>query len=380
MFFLVTRLSKSMKKHNKNIRVSTVWAIAFIVVCAWGGSVHAWNPFDCFKCPVAAAPATRVEDIKNSSDPEYHEGVVWAAISLPSLKDQDEYAIPDDDAVGRYLLFGIYDGHGKYDRSGGWGENKGKQVAQYVKRRMCDLCCGYLCEHSDDDMRDLLNMFHLMHGQINAEIISQPGLDTAGSTATTVLIDRKLRTITIAHTGDSLCIIWDRDKKVQYATLAHTPECDEELVRVYRAGGCVTKAAGSWRVNGLLEMTRSFGDAQITCEQARDLFLARQKDLGEGARRGMLIPIEYETQDISSVSDGTPIVSSEPDVTTIPFPDGGKIVLASDGLWNTVNAETIAEIANESGIEHVAYDLREEAASCGVRDDVSVIAIFLPHT
>jgi serine/threonine protein phosphatase PrpC len=124
-------------------------------------------------------------------------------------------------------------------------------------------------------------------------------------------------------------------------------------------------------------MTRSFGDAQITCVQAQDLFLARRKKLGKNATRDMLIPVDYD-RDIS-VSDGTPIVSSEPDVTTIPFPDGGKIVLASDGLWGTVNAETIAEIANESRIEHVAYDLCEEAARGGkVHDDVSVIAIFLP--
>ena len=77
-------------------------------------------------------------------------------------------------------------------------------------------------------------------------------------------------------------------------------------------------------------------------------------------------------------------LSAEPDISHFEVsPDDRLVLLASDGLWDVLNPRTACEIAMRSRREGrsatkdiVAWAI-EEMPACGVRDNITVIAIFL---
>lgn len=81
-----------------------------------------------------------------------------------------------------------------------------------------------------------------------------------GTTATiVVLADKNLH---VAHVGDSRAILCRRDRVVRLCE-DHRLSRADELERIERCGGVILKVSGSLRVNGVLSVSRSIGDASL---------------------------------------------------------------------------------------------------------------------
>jgi protein phosphatase len=69
----------------------------------------------------------------------------------------------------------------------------------------------------------------------------------------------------------------------------------------------------------------------------------------------------------------------EPDIFTAPLPQGGQLLLCSDGLWGLVTKENILELVNSSAsIQMACQRLIEAANAAGGPDNISAILIKLP--
>lgn len=68
----------------------------------------------------------------------------------------------------------------------------------------------------------------------------------------------------------------------------------------------------------------------------------------------------------------------EADIFTIPFPQGGSLMLCSDGLWGVVNEKDIVRIVNEApNLHRACQSLVEAANAAGGPDNITVALINL---
>jgi serine/threonine protein phosphatase PrpC len=66
-----------------------------------------------------------------------------------------------------------------------------------------------------------------------------------------------------------MCLV--KNNRIHFLTDTHKPSMESERARIEQAGGFVTCASGTWRVNDTLAVSRSFGDCSfqasgLTCE------------------------------------------------------------------------------------------------------------------
>lgn len=72
-------------------------------------------------------------------------------------------------------------------------------------------------------------------------------------------------------------------------------------------------------------------------------------------------------------------VSAEPDLTTAPIPQGGFLMVCSDGLWGVVpEADLCRLIINAPNLYHACSDLVEAANAAGGPDNISVVLVRMP--
>lgn len=68
----------------------------------------------------------------------------------------------------------------------------------------------------------------------------------------------------------------------------------------------------------------------------------------------------------------------EPDVTTVPFPVGGYLLLCSDGLWGVVPEDEMRRIIYEAPtIQRACYNLVAAANEAGGPDNISAVLVQL---
>jgi hypothetical protein len=78
---------------------------------------------------------------------------------------------------------------------------------------------------------------------------------------------------------------------------------------------------------------------------------------------------------------GSPAVICEPECTRLSLPPGGgRLILASDGLWNAMNDGEVAEIAGEATTASEAAEalVRRAVVVRGLHDDITVLVVDLP--
>lgn len=166
----------------------------------------------------------------------------------------------------------------------------------------------------------------------------------SGCTLTVVLYFRAERRLVSANVGDSRAIALVREAIVPLST-DHWPNVDEERVRIESSGGFVS-FAGLWRVVGQLAVSRSIGDQHLR---------------------------QY--------------VSAEPSIvhTAVPLDDDdrGLLVVASDGVWETMTNRDVARFASERRLS-AATDLRAlaqrllvESYVRGSQDNLAAILVAL---
>ncbi|GAB2214309.1 hypothetical protein Droror1_Dr00018651 [Drosera rotundifolia] len=182
-------------------------------------------------------------------------------------------------------FYGVYDGHSGRLAADFAAENLHKNVMKMVEK-----CCG------DEDKIEAVKAGYL---KTDEEFLKQ-GVGS-GACCVTALIDGK--GMIISNLGDCRAVL-SRGGVAEALTKDHRADREDERKRVEDKGGYVGIHGGTWRVQGILSVSRSIGDAHL-----KDWIVA-----------------EPETRTISLTSD-------------MEF-----LVLASDGLWDKVSNQEAIDI------------------------------------
>ncbi|XP_031376416.1 probable protein phosphatase 2C 59 [Punica granatum] len=220
----------------------------------------------------------------------------------------------DGEIVG---LFGVFDGHG------------GARAAEYVKQNLF----SNLIKHPKF-ITDTKSAIADAYNHTDTEFLKSENNQNrdAGSTASTAILvgDRLL----VANVGDSRAVIC-RGGKAFAVSRDHKPDQTDERQRIEDAGGFVMWA-GTWRVGGVLAVSRAFGDRLLK---------------------------QYVVAD--------PEIQEEKVDSTLEF-----LILASDGLWDVVtNEEAVAMIKPIQDPEEAAKQLLQEAYQRGSADNITCVVV-----
>lgn len=214
-------------------------------------------------------------------------------------------------------LFGVFDGHG------------GARAAEYVKHNLFT----NLLIHPKF-ISDTKSAIAETYSHTDTEFLNSENNQTkdAGSTASTAIIvgNRLL----VANVGDSRAVIC-RGGHAYAVSRDHKPDQSDERQRIEDAGGFVMWA-GTWRVGGVLAVSRAFGDKFL--------------------KRFVVADPEIQEERIDE---------------SLEF-----LILASDGLWDVVtNEEAVAMIKPIQNTEDAAKTLMQEASQRGSADNITVVVV-----
>ncbi|KAK9099881.1 hypothetical protein Scep_023311 [Stephania cephalantha] len=220
----------------------------------------------------------------------------------------------DGEIVG---LFGVFDGHG------------GARAAEYVKQNLF----SNLIRHPKF-ISDTKSAIADAYNQTDSEFLKLENNFNrdAGSTASTAILvgDRLL----VANVGDSRAVIC-RGGNAKAVSRDHKPDQSDERQRIEDAGGFVMWA-GTWRVGGVLAVSRAFGDRLLK---------------------------QYVVAD--------PEIKEEVIDSSLEF-----LILASDGLWDVVtNEEAVSMIKPIEDPEQAAKRLMQEAYERGSADNITCVVV-----
>ncbi|XP_059304649.1 probable protein phosphatase 2C 76 isoform X1 [Lycium ferocissimum] len=235
---------------------------------------------------------------------------------------EDFYDIKTSKVDGQIVcLFGIFDGHG------------GSRAAEFLKGNLFQ----NLMKHPEFSTNTKLAISET-YQQTDMDFLDSEK-DTFrddGSTASTaVLVGNHLY---VANVGDSRTIISKSGKAIALSE-DHKPNRTDERRRIESAGG-VVMWAGTWRVGGVLAMSRAFGNRML--------------------KQFVVAEPEIQDQEIDEELE--------------------LLVLASDGLWDVVpNEDAISLAQAEEEPEAAARKLTETAFTRGSADNITCIVVKFHH-
>eukprot|EP00270_Netrium_digitus_P019242 TRINITY_DN755_c0_g1_i4.p1 TRINITY_DN755_c0_g1~~TRINITY_DN755_c0_g1_i4.p1 ORF type:complete len:327 (+),score=71.77 TRINITY_DN755_c0_g1_i4:182-1162(+) len=218
-------------------------------------------------------------------------------------------------------LFGVFDGHG------------GSRAAEYVKEHLFN----NLIKHPkfiSDTPSAIAETFQ----QTDSDLLqkeSEQSRDVGSTASTAVLMGNRLL---VANVGDSRTIMC-KGGTASPMSRDHKPNRSDERERIEQAGGAVLWA-GTWRVGGVLAVSRAFGDKQL--------------------KR---------------------FVVAEPEIKEVQLhKDDEFLVMASDGLWDVIKEqEAVALIRGVKSTSTAAKQLVEEAFRRGSADNITCVVVRFNH-
>jgi len=241
--------------------------------------------------------------------------------------------------------FAIYDGHG------------GRQCVDYVTQTLHDNLLQELQKASQTVPDAFIRAFNTTDRNMQAS-----GMNTSGCTACCCLLqeEKASRAIYTAHLGDARAVICRGGLAVRLTSMSdHKATDPTEAKRVIEAGGTIFNE----RVNGMLAISRAFGDHQL---------------------KAPALPND--------------VVSNVPDITSTELTDQDMfVIVACDGLWDVVEDQESVNLVLEgirelmallpntgqdnlthrrSMAEVLARMLVEEALARGTSDNVTCLMIF----
>lgn len=241
--------------------------------------------------------------------------------------------------------FAIYDGHG------------GRQCVDYVTELLHDNLLAEIQKAPSNVPDAFIRAFNTTDRNMQAS-----GINTSGCTACCCLLqeEKASRAIYTAHLGDARAVICRGGLAVRLTSMSdHKATDPTETKRVIEAGGTIFNE----RVNGMLAISRAFGDHQL---------------------KAPALPND--------------VVSNIPDITSTELTDQDMfVIVACDGLWDVVEDQESVNLVLEgirelmallpntgqdslthrrSMAEVLARMLVEEALARGTSDNVSCIMIF----
>ncbi|XP_028058755.1 probable protein phosphatase 2C 59 isoform X1 [Camellia sinensis] len=256
------------------------------------------------------------EVFDDSQNGKFSYGYASSPGKRSSMEDFYETRIDgvDGEIVG---LFGVFDGHG------------GARAAEYVKKNLF----SNLIKHPKF-ISDTKCAIADAYNHTDSEFLKSENNQNrdAGSTASTAILvgDRLL----VANVGDSRAVICKGGNAIAVSR-DHKPDQTDERQRIEDAGGFVMWA-GTWRVGGVLAVSRAFGDRLLK---------------------------QYVVAD--------PDIQEEKVDSSLEF-----LILASDGLWDVVtNEEAVAMVKPIHEPEEAAKRLMQEAYQRGSADNITTVVV-----
>lgn len=243
------------------------------------------------------------------------------------------------------VVVGVFDGHGQH---GHIVANYFRQKADVEIRNLFPVAPAAI---SDENIQKAFkSLFASLHSDVaSLHILGRPLAEFSGSTGTLVYIDSDAGRMAVAHVGDSATIIVKEGRCLRRSQDHVVDEAAE--IRVRARGGEVR------------HMTYSGISAQR-------VFLPGLEYPGLAMARAL--------GDLVANSLG---VEAEPEVhTNIPITPGTTVVVASDGVWEKVDAaEASAIIGVMQDPQRAARDLvdysRQKWSSCPDIDDITVVVV-----
>ena len=211
-------------------------------------------------------------------------------------------------------LFCIFDGHG------------GDATAKLCVKKYPEIFRKCLLGNPFDYELAIKKSFYLMDKEI--ENLNKK---ETGNTATIVFIHNKL--LYCANVGDSSCCIIGKTN--EFLTINHKCTNKDEMKRIEKEGGVIIEN----RLGGILAVSRGLGDFDLK-------------------KKGLIC---------------------EPYITKKLIDHNiNYCVLASDGVWDVLSPDDIAQITSKNKkIEELAKIIVEEAIDKGSEDNISCIVIEL---
>jgi serine/threonine protein phosphatase PrpC len=220
---------------------------------------------------------------------------------------------PDED------FFGVFDGHG------------GRDAAIYAAKNLYPKIGRNFTLNPNEPLKSITNAFE----ETNAWMMQQR-MGCGSTAAVSFVVGSTLYT---ANVGDTRVVLGWKDRKAVRLSFDHKPSVATEKERIERLGGEVTKKYGVARVNGVLGVSRAFGDCKLV-----------------------------------------PYVSAVPHINMLELTDETMfLIIACDGLWDEFSDQEAVELVFEkaSTVQNMGEYLSNMAIMRGSQDNVSVVVVFL---
>lgn len=254
-----------------------------------------------------------------------------------SKKGEDYFLVKTDcqrvpgNSASTFSVYAIFDGH------------NGNAAAVYSRENLLNHVLSAIPRGLGRDEWLHALPRALVAGFVKTDKEFQRKGETSGTTATFVIVDRW--TVTVACVGDSRCILDVQGGAVSDLTVDHRLEDNvEERERVTASGGEVGRLSivGGVEIGPLrcwpggLCLSRSIGDV----------------DVGE-----FIVPVPYVKQ--VKLSNA-----------------GGRLIIASDGIWDALSSDMTAKSCRGLPAELAARQVVKEALRTrGLKDDTTCIVV-----
>jgi len=287
-------------------------------------------------------------------------------------RNEDRYEITTMDSAEAkagdpFVFCGVYDGHGGYACSEWLTENLTEYVDKYWEPKFPELSMRTAYIKADAKLLAPKGTFGMGERGV--------GGSKCGATAATAIVFKdtsgKLMLLT-ANIGDAR-IVLARDGKPVQLTIDHTPDSATEMERIEgknpnKKMPLVRYEGGTWRVGGLLALSRAFGDAYLK----GSLQFEGITDGGDGYSSGFgLIAEPYTTLTELTEEDTWLIVSSDGLYNEVERGGGG-------GLTNE-EAVAMAIDLDKKGVplDEIAKKMSERSVQKGSTDDITCCLLKL---
>ncbi|KAL6560600.1 hypothetical protein OROGR_004159 [Orobanche gracilis] len=252
-------------------------------------------------------------------------------------KGEDYFLIKPDcqrvpgNPASLFSVFAIFDGHNGISAAIFAKENLLNNVLSAIPQGLC----------GEEWLQALPRA--LVAGFVKTDIEFQQRGETSGTTVTFVVIDGW--TVTVASVGDSRCILDTQGGVVSLLTVDHRLEENvEERERVTASGGEV----------GRLNV---FGGSEVGPLRCWPGGLCLSRSIGDTDVGEFIVPIPHVKQ--VKLSDA-----------------GGRLIIASDGIWDALSSDIAAQSCRGLPADLAAKLVVKEALrSRGLKDDTTCLVV-----